>query len=90
VADATAELSCREFTEVVTDFREGVLDRLRVLAVERHLADCVGCRTYLEQMDATVRALRGLAGEGARGDGARSAALEAFRGWARRREPPQG
>lgn len=87
---ATAELSCREFTEIVTDFREGALDRLRVLAVEHHLAGCVGCRTYLDQMDATVRALRGLGGEGTPGDGARSVALEAFRGWARRREPPAG
>ena len=53
----SAELSCQELVELVTDYLEGMLpveDRERF---DSHLALCDGCRTYLEQMRQTIRAI---------------------------------
>ena len=55
-----AELSCREWVELATAYREGALapdERARFVA---HLAICPPCVHYVEQLDLTVRALGGL------------------------------
>lgn len=51
------ELTCRELVELVTDYLEGALAGPERARFEQHLADCEGCRDYLEQMRRTVRAL---------------------------------
>ncbi len=51
------EILCREFVELVTDYLEGALPAERVELVEQHLVMCDWCKTYLEQLEATVRAL---------------------------------
>lgn len=51
------EIVCREFVELVTEYLEGALPGERVELVEQHLVMCDWCKTYLEQLEATVRAL---------------------------------
>jgi anti-sigma factor RsiW len=50
------DLPCVDFVELATDYLEGALPTERRLIVERHLAFCLPCVDYLEQMRATVRA----------------------------------
>jgi len=51
------EILCRDFVELVTEYLEGALPAERVELVEQHLVMCDWCKTYLEQLEATVRAL---------------------------------
>ena len=51
------EIVCRELVELVTPYLEGVLPSNERDAIERHLAECDGCRTYVEQMRQTIRAI---------------------------------
>ena len=55
--DVNDDLPCQELVELVTDYLEGRLPPLERLRFEAHLAQCGGCRTYLEQMRQTIRAL---------------------------------
>ncbi len=50
------QLACREAVELVTDYLEGVLSPRERRRFESHLAACPHCRTYLEQMRATIAA----------------------------------
>jgi predicted anti-sigma-YlaC factor YlaD len=50
------DLPCNEFVELATEYLEGTLPLEQSLIVERHLAFCVPCIDYLEQMRATIRA----------------------------------
>lgn len=54
---ATTELTCRELVELVTEYLEGTLDAPERERFEAHLAECPYCRTYLEQMQQTIRLL---------------------------------
>jgi predicted anti-sigma-YlaC factor YlaD len=54
-------LSCREVTELATDYMEAALPLHRRLAVELHLRLCRMCRAYLEQLRRTAALLRGQA-----------------------------
>lgn len=75
------EISCMEVVELVTDLLEGVLPLERRAQVGEHLEECEGCLAYVEQMRATIRALRAAPLEelsAAR----RRELLRAFRGWA--------
>jgi anti-sigma factor RsiW len=76
----TRELTCREFVELVTDYLEGRLPARDRERFEDHLAICVGCEAYLDQMRQTVAALGRLPEEELSGE-ARHALLEAFRDW---------
>jgi predicted anti-sigma-YlaC factor YlaD len=51
------EVTCREFVGLVTDYWEGALADHRHDLVEEHLVMCDWCKTYLEQLRATVEAL---------------------------------
>lgn len=53
-------LTCRELTEVITDYLEGrmsIMDRMRFRA---HIGMCRHCRAYLDQMKHTIRMLGAL------------------------------
>jgi anti-sigma factor RsiW len=50
------DLPCVDFVELVTDYLEGALPTDQRLIVERHLAFCLPCVDYLDQIRATVRA----------------------------------
>ncbi len=45
---------CQEWTELITDYLEGVLPRSLVKAIDRHLAGCPHCTEYLAQMRRTI------------------------------------
>ena len=51
------DIACIELVELLTDYLEGALPPDEAVAVEAHLETCEKCRTYLEQMRATIRAL---------------------------------
>jgi anti-sigma factor RsiW len=51
------DLTCQDLVELITDYLEGVLpDDIRA-RFEGHLEGCLGCRTYVDQMRQTIRAL---------------------------------
>ncbi len=81
-AAIAGELTCKELVELVTDYFE---DRLSVdenRRFELHVCSCTGCRVYLAQMRAVVRA----AGRLAERDvpvAVREDLLTAFRAWKR-------
>ena len=56
-----AEMTCKEFVELVTDLIEGQLAEAERVEAEVHVAECDGCATYLEQIQATIAGLRSLA-----------------------------
>ncbi len=55
-----AELTCQELVELVSDYLEGALSSDDQHRFEAHLEGCDGCRAYLEQMRATILAVRGV------------------------------
>ncbi|HXE76380.1 MAG TPA: MEDS domain-containing protein [Candidatus Xenobia bacterium] len=52
--------SCKKWVERLTDYLEGALPAPEQVRFESHLKDCPGCRTYLEQMRQTIRAVNSL------------------------------
>lgn len=50
-------LTCRELTELITDYLEGRMPLMQRLRFQLHLGMCRHCRAYLRQMRATVRTL---------------------------------
>ena len=77
---STAELTCQELVELVTDYVEGLLapeDRERF---ETHLALCPGCATYVEQFRETI-ARTGALREDDLSPDARERLLAQFRDW---------
>lgn len=76
------ELPCQELVELVTDYLEDRLSPVDRERFEAHLEQCEACRTYLEQFRATIRALGRLPEESLSAE-ARTALLNAFRGWAK-------
>jgi anti-sigma factor RsiW len=74
------DLTCKELVEVVTDYLEDQLTVAERTRFELHLCTCTGCRAYLSQMRAVVRA----AGRLAERDipvHAKLELLQAFRAW---------
>ena len=54
------DIVCRDFVEEVTNYLEGKLSEAERRWTDEHLAQCDACRAYLEQMRATIAALKGL------------------------------
>ena len=54
------DIICQQFVEEVTNYLEGKLSEAENRWTEEHLAACDHCRAYLEQMRATIAALKGL------------------------------
>ena len=52
------ELTCKEFVGLVAQYIEKTLLPEIQALLERHLKDCPGCVTYLEQIQKTMRMLR--------------------------------
>jgi anti-sigma factor RsiW len=77
------EMPCRELVELITDYLEDRLSPIDRARFEGHLAECEACRAYVEQFRQTIRVL-GRLPEESLSPAARSALLDAFRGWSRR------
>ena len=81
------ELTCREFVELVTDYLDGALAPAERERFDRHLDMCEGCREHLDQMDATLRALRAAGEDPEPGEvEGLDRVLDAFRDWKRPRQ----
>jgi predicted anti-sigma-YlaC factor YlaD len=79
----THPLVCQEVVELITEYLEdALLPEIRV-QFEAHLADCPGCRNYLEQMRLTIGMLRNLAREPAFPE-TKEELLQVFRQWKER------
>ena len=81
-------LTCRELTEVITDYLEGTMapeDRARF---DAHLELCEGCVNYVSQMRQTIRAVHALELEHVEAT-VTDDVLEAFRAW-KRGDPLRG
>jgi predicted anti-sigma-YlaC factor YlaD len=50
-------LTCKEITELVTDYLEGRMSLADRMRFQMHLGMCKHCRAYLRQMKATVAIL---------------------------------
>ena len=50
-------LSCREVTELITDYVEGALSLRDRLRFQLHIGMCRHCRAYLRQMKLTANSL---------------------------------
>ncbi len=73
-------LTCRELTELVTDYVEGRQTFVERMRFELHLGMCRHCRAYLRQMRDTVQILGNLPEE-AIPPRMRDDLLERFRAW---------
>ena len=75
-------LTCRELTELVTDYLEGRLVFGQRLRFQLHIGMCRHCRAYLRQMKTTIRALGRLPQEPIPPELAEDL-LQRFRNWKR-------
>ena len=50
-------LTCRELTELVTDYLEGRLSFVDRMRFRMHIGMCRPCRAYLDQVRQTIRTL---------------------------------
>lgn len=76
------DLTCKELVELVTEYIEGTLPAAERARFEAHLPACSGCRTYLDQMRRTIRAMGRLT-EATIPPPARDELLSIFRNWKR-------
>jgi len=62
-SSASNGLLCKEVVELVTDYLEDALLPEKRAQFEEHVAGCVGCTNYVEQVRLTIGMLRNLAQE---------------------------
>jgi len=77
---STAELTCQELVELVTDYVEGLLSPEDRARFDHHLSLCPGCATYVAQFHETI-ALTGALREDDVPADARTELLAQFRDW---------
>ncbi len=75
-------MTCKELVELVTDYLEGNLTKSETARFQRHLEDCDGCTTYVEQFRQTIK-LTGALREEHFDPVALQQVLGAFRDWSR-------
>jgi predicted anti-sigma-YlaC factor YlaD len=75
------EIVCREFVELATEYLERALPEEQVDLVEEHLVMCDWCKTYLDQITATVAALPDVAVDEQAPAPARDELMAMFREW---------
>ena len=73
-------MACMELVEVVTEYFEGTLPPRARERLEAHLAECPGCRDYLEQTRQTIKMLGKLPEESITPE-AEASLLRIFRDW---------
>ncbi len=73
-------LTCRQVTQLVTEYLEGKLSWKDAIRFQLHLGMCRHCRRYLRDMKVTVRVLGGLPAVAIPND-TMDALMERFRNW---------
>ena len=51
-------MTCKEVTEAVTDYLEGMMGLDQWVRFQMHLGFCLGCRIYLQKMKSTMRVMK--------------------------------
>jgi anti-sigma factor (TIGR02949 family) len=74
------EITCREFTELVTEYLEGAMSPEARTRFEAHMDECEGCTTYMDQMRVMLRTLVRTHAELAPRE-LREELVESFRSW---------
>ena len=74
------ELNCQEVVELVTDYLEQALLPEKQAQFEKHIGNCPGCETYLEQVQQTIMMLRKLSEQQTFPE-TKQDLLEVFRNW---------
>lgn len=74
-------MTCKELTELVTEYLEGEMRFMERLSFRMHIAMCRSCRTYVRQLKQTVEVLGGLPDDFEIPDEVRDELLEVFRDW---------
>jgi anti-sigma factor RsiW len=82
-------ITCRELTEVVTDYLEGVMPAAERARFDAHLELCEGCVNYVSQMRQTIRAVGDLDAGEVKAT-VPDDVLAAFRAWRRGDPVPEG
>ncbi|MBI3493056.1 MAG: zf-HC2 domain-containing protein [Acidobacteria bacterium] len=75
-------LTCKELTELITDYLEGHQSFLERMRFELHLGMCRHCRAYLRQMRTTIETLGKLPEESIPPEMGKQL-LDRFRDWKR-------
>jgi anti-sigma factor (TIGR02949 family) len=78
----SAELTCQQLVELVTDYLDGALTSADRARFESHLSACSGCATNVEQLRETVRLTGRRLTEEMLPDDMRETLLRQFRDWA--------
>ncbi len=73
-------LACQELVELVTDYFEGALSDADSARFEAHIAGCVHCTAYVEQMREMLAVVGSLTTESLSAE-AEAELLVAFRDW---------
>ena len=83
-------MSCKEVTDQVTDYLDGRVPHGKKIGVWLHLAMCVRCRTYVQQMRQVIVLTGELGGQVAAEapPAMRESLLEVFRGRNKQSQPP--
>ena len=79
---ATRSITCKDLTEVLTEYLEGTMAPEDRAVLEAHLLLCEGCATYVEQMRQVLRTVHALQVDEVEAT-APDSLLEAFRAWKR-------
>jgi predicted anti-sigma-YlaC factor YlaD len=87
-AGAARKLDCRDVVVLVTDYLEEQLQPELRRSFEVHVAGCVGCQSYIEQMRQTIEMLRTLAQEPMFPE-TQEELLDIFRTWKNNEMPEQ-
>lgn len=86
--EAARKLDCRDVVVLVTDYLEEQLQPELLRSFEEHIAGCVGCQNYIEQMRRTIEMLRTLTQEPMFPE-TQEELLQIFRTWKKNEMPEQ-
>lgn len=75
-------LTCKDISQIVTDYLEGAMSAAERVSFEYHLSLCPDCVHYVEQMRATVATLGRMPAEAIPPE-IEQKLLERFRAWKR-------
>lgn len=74
------EITCHELVELVTEYLDGAMPAPDRARLDAHLADCLPCRRYLDQMQRTIQTVGELREDAVSPD-AQQELLQVFRAW---------
>lgn len=74
-------LTCKEMTELVTEYLEGRLSLADRMRFQMHIGMCKHCRAYLKQMKVTIAALGKMPDDVAIPDDVQQDLRKRFAGW---------